>query len=125
MATEALNEALLRRVIEEFYTRVRADPELGPVFNPILEGRWEPHIEKIMSFWMTATRLGSGYKGRDFMPAHLRHDTVRAEQLPQWLNLFGATARELCAPDDAEALIRIAQQMAENMAISLARRPPQ
>lgn len=125
MATGTLNEDLLRRVINEFYARVRVDPELGPIFNSILKDRWEPHIEKIMLFWMTATRIGSGYKGRDFMPAHLRHELIRSEQLPRWLELFRATCRELCSPEDAEALIRIAGQMAENMEISLKRREAQ
>jgi hemoglobin len=122
MEAEKLSEALLRRVIDEFYTRVRADPVLGPVFNTIIGDRWGPHIERIMSFWMMATRLRPGYRGRDFMPAHLRHDAIRAEQLPQWLALFRATCRDLCSPDNAATLILIAEQMAENMAISLTKR---
>lgn len=122
MSAGKLDEALLRRVIDEFYRRVRADAELGPVFNTIIGDRWGPHIEKIMSFWMTATRLGSGYPGRDFMPAHLGHASIRAEHLPQWLKLFRETCRDLCAPDVAAELTRIAGQMAENMAISLRRR---
>lgn len=122
MSTGKLDEALLARVIDEFYRRVRADAQLGPVFNTIIGDRWGPHIEKIMSFWMTATRLGSGYRGRDFMPAHLGHARIRAEQLPQWLKLFRETCQDLCAPEEAAELVRIAEQMAENMAISLRRR---
>ena len=122
MEAGKLSEASLRRVIDEFYRRVRADPELGPVFNAIIGDRWGPHTERIVSFWLMATRLRAGYRGRDFMPAHLRHDAIRAEQLPQWLKLFRATCHDLCCPENAATLIRIAEQMAENMAISLARR---
>jgi hemoglobin len=117
-----LDEELLRRVIDEFYTRVRRDEELGPVFDAIIGDRWGPHIEKIMSFWMTATRVGAGYKGRDFTPAHLKHDAIRAAQLPRWLELFRATCRDLCEPAAADALIRVAEQMADNLQISLTRR---
>ena len=117
-----LNEQQLQRVIDEFYARVRADAELGPIFDSIIGQRWGPHIARIMAFWRTATRLGSGYKGRDFMPAHLRHLSIRAEQLPRWLTLFRATCHDICAPEDAATLIAIAEQMEENMAISLARR---
>ena len=117
-----IDEALLRRLIDEFYARVRRDPELGPVFEAIIADRWPPHIEKILSFWMTATRAGAGYKGRDFTPAHLKHSAIRAEQLPRWLELFRATCRDLCEPQAADVLIRIAQQMADNLEISLSRR---
>ncbi|MFN3890938.1 MAG: group III truncated hemoglobin [Beijerinckiaceae bacterium] len=122
MAQAQLSEELLSRVVDAFYERVRADPELGPVFNSIIGGNWAPHIRKIMSFWLTATRVGAGYPGRDFMPAHLRHNTIRAEQIPKWLTLFRDTCRDLCEPEQAEALIRIAELMAENVAISLRRR---
>lgn len=121
-AAGGLNEELLRRVIDEFYARVRRDEELGPVFESIVGDRWGPHIEKIMSFWTTATRVGVGYKGRDFTPAHIKHATIRAEQLPRWLELFRATCRDLCEPEAADALIRIAEQMADNLRISLSRR---
>ena len=104
-----LDEALLRRVIDEFYARVRRDGELGPVFDEIIGDRWGPHIDRIMSFWMTATRVGSGYKGRDFTPAHVSHQSIRADQLPRWLELFRATCRDLCEPQAADALIRIAR----------------
>ncbi|MBX9761047.1 MAG: group III truncated hemoglobin [Beijerinckiaceae bacterium] len=117
-----IDEALLRALIGEFYARVRRDRELGPVFEAIIADRWPPHIEKILSFWMTATRAGAGYKGRDFTPAHLRHSAIRAAQLPRWLELFRATCADLCEPQAAVALIRIAEQMADNLQISLSRR---
>lgn len=121
-AVNGLDETLLRRVIDEFYARVRRDPQLGPVFENIIGERWAPHIERIMSFWMMATRVRPGYRGRDFTPAHLRHASIKAEQLPRWLELFRATCRDLCEPEAAAVLIRIAEQMADNLEISLNRR---
>jgi hemoglobin len=117
-----LTEPLVRQVIDAFYAKVRQDPILAPVFNGIIKDDWPAHIERIFAFWLTATRLGSGYDGRAFMPAHLKHGAIRAEQLPQWLLLFRETAREHCPPDAADVLIDTAERMADSIRMSLARR---
>ena len=117
-----LTEPLVRQVIDAFYVKVRQDPILGPVFNGIIKDEWPAHIERIMAFWLTATRLGSGYDGRRFMPVHLAHAAIRAEQLPQWLLLFRETARQICPPAAADVLIDIAERMADSIRMSLARR---
>lgn len=119
---EGLNDHLLAEVIAEFYRRVMADAELGPVFKDIIGRRWDSHILRIMSFWRTATRLGNGYPGKAFMPAHLKHHRIQASQLPRWLELFRSACNDLCQPAEAAYLIDIAERMAENLAISLARR---
>jgi hemoglobin len=117
-----LTETLVRQVIDAFYAKVRRDPTLGPVFDGIIKDDWPAHIERIVSFWLTATRLRVGYDGRRFMPAHLAHVSIEAAQLPQWLRLFRETATEICPPDAAAVLIDIAERMADSIRISLMRR---
>lgn len=121
-----LTEPLLRKVILSFYEKVRADAVLGPVFAEAIGDDWDPHIERIMLFWLTATRLSRGYDGRNFMPVHVRNRSIRADQLPRWLALFRETAAERCPPQAAAALIDIAERMAETLDITLGRRdaPP-
>lgn len=120
--SHGLDARVIRAVVDAFYARVRRDRELGPVFDEAIGDDWDAHLDKITSFWLTVTRVGTGYQGRDFMPAHLRHTSVRAEQLPRWLELFRETCAERCEPEGAAALIEIAERMAENLAISLRRR---
>lgn len=117
-----LTEALVRKVITSFYDKVRSDAVLGPVFAEAIGDDWDPHLERIVLFWLTATRLGRGYDGRRFMPAHLGNRSTRADQLPRWLELFRNTAAEQCSPQIASALVDIAERMAETLAIGLARR---
>ena len=117
-----LTEPLVRQVIEAFYAKVRRDAALGPIFDGIIKDDWPAHMDRITAFWLTATRLGSGYEGRGFMPAHLRHGAIRAEQLPRWLLLFRETAQETCPPAAAEVLVDIAERMADSIRIGLARR---
>ena len=117
-----LTEPLLRRVILSFYEKVRRDAVLGPVFAEAIGDDWDPHIERIMLFWLTATRLSRGYDGRNFMPVHLRNRAIRAKQLPRWLELFRETTAEHCSPQVAAVLVDIAERMAETLEISLGRR---
>jgi hemoglobin len=113
---------IVRNVIVAFYAKVRRDPILGPVFETIVGDHWDAHIEKVCSFWFYVTRLDRAYNARDFMPAHIKHPTIRAELLPTWLCLFRQTAKELCTTEIANALIDIAERMAVSIEMSLTRR---
>jgi hemoglobin len=104
---------------------VRCDSVLGPVFEDIIGDHWATHIETVCSFWLYVTRLDRHYNAQNFMPAHLRRPTIRAELLPKWLALFRATACELCAPAQTDVLNDIARRMADTLEISLNKRDAQ
>lgn len=116
-----LTGAVIRRVVEGFYGKVRQDALLGPVFNELVQD-WDAHIEKVSAFWRYATRLDRTYNSRDFMPAHLRHAQIEPSLLPQWLSLFRQTAMDVCTEQGAGVLIDIAERMADSIEMSLARR---
>lgn len=120
-AKAGLTEQIIREVVTVFYDRIRRDPVLGPVFEQAITD-WDAHIERIMLFWLTATRLGRGYVGKNFMPAHLQHRSIRSEHLPRWLKLFEETVSERCSPEGASVLMDIAKRMAETLELALARR---
>jgi len=121
-AETGLTEPLVRSVIASFYEQVRQDPVLGPVFYGVLGDDWTAHLNRINLFWLTVTRLGSGYQAKNFMPAHIRHPSIQPDQLPRWLELFRKTARSMCPPEAADVLIDIAERMAESIKIGLERR---
>lgn len=120
-----LTAQLVRDVVIRFYDEIRRDGVLGPIFEDAIGDHWDEHIERIIQFWLTATRLDRGYNGRNFMPAHLKHRSIHAEHLPRWLGLFRQTAAEQCSPDSASFLIDIAERMAETLEIGLNRRDQQ
>ena len=37
-----LSENAIRHLVDSFYTKVRADPELGPIFERAIAGDWGP-----------------------------------------------------------------------------------
>jgi len=121
-AETGLTEPLVRDVIAVFYEQVRKDSVLGPVFFRVLGDDWTAHLNRINLFWLTVTRLGSGYQAKNFMPAHIRHPSIQPDQLPRWLALFRRTARSMCPSEAADVLIDIAERMAESIKIGLERR---
>lgn len=108
-------------MIYDFYSRIRMDPLLVPIFNDAIGDRWEPHLEKISQFWLTTTRLGGHYEGRGFMPAHLKLSGIGSERMDRWLLLFRQTVDERCSPEVADALFDIAVRMGESILIGLNR----
>lgn len=120
-----LTESLLLTVIQAFYEKLKRDDVLGPVFTQAIGENWTKHIKRITSFWLRATGIRDGYRGRNFIPTHVRHLGIRADQLPRWLKLFSETCRELCSPPAANFLIHVAEKMAENLEISLNKRSSQ
>jgi len=117
-----LTDQLVRDVVIRFYDEIRRDGVLGSIFEDAIGSHWDEHIERIVQFWLTATRLGRGYDGKNFMPAHLKHRSIHAEYLPRWLELFRETVVEQCSPEGASVLIDIAERMAETLEIGLTRR---
>jgi hemoglobin len=117
-----LNEDLVTRLLEAFYVKVRRDPELAPVFEGIIGDGWPAHMKRIEAFWRMAMRISRGYNGPDFMPAHLKHASIKAGQLKRWLALFEQTVDEIVAPDLRARFMHVANAMADNLRISLDRR---
>ena len=64
-------EAALPALLDRFYARVRADAELGPVFNDAV-GDWDHHMATLADFWSSVMLTSGRYKGQP-VPAHLKH----------------------------------------------------
>ncbi|MDE1918109.1 MAG: group III truncated hemoglobin [Sphingomonadales bacterium] len=121
----ALDHAALGVLVQAFYTRVRADDMLGPVFDrAIAPEEWQPHLTRMADFW-SSVMLGSGrYHGQP-MAAHLRHrHDIAPEMFDRWLALWQDTAEALLSPADAEAVIAKARRIAESLGLALFFRLP-
>ena len=116
-AETGIDEAMIARLVEGFYERVRADPLIGPVFNARIED-WAPHLEQMRLFWSSVALMSGAYHGRP-MPKHLPLP-VDARHFDRWLELFEATARELCPPVAADHFIERARRIAESLELGIA-----
>lgn len=117
-------EAALPALLERFYARVRADAELGPVFNDAIED-WDRHLAALADFWSSVMLATGRYKG-DPMQAHVRHgDRIRPELFGRWLALWTQTTDEMMSREVAAALQAKAARIAQSLDLALHFRLPE
>ena len=116
-AETGIDEAMIARLVDGFYDKVRADPLLGPVFNERIAD-WGPHLEQMRLFWSSVALMSGAYHGRP-MPKHLPLP-VDARHFDRWLELFRQAAREFCPPSAADHFIERAERIAESLELGIA-----
>jgi hemoglobin len=114
-----VDDEFIRRLVETFYGRVLAHPDLGPVFDGRLSGRWGEHIERMIAFW-SAVAFRSGAYGGKPVQAHQDVDNIRPELFSAWLELFAATLDDVGASEGAKSwFMAAAKRIARSLMLSL------
>lgn len=116
------DEAEIALLVRRFYTRIRADTVLGPIFNDVIGDNWEPHLLKMIDFWSSVMLTTGRYKGQP-MRAHLKLKQVTPEHFERWLKLFRETADEVCAPETADRFVEKAGRIAESLQLGMFFKP--
>jgi hemoglobin len=102
------------RLVNAFYTRVRADAPLGHVFDGVAKVNWETHLPKLYDFWDTVLFRAGTFRGNP-IAAHMKL-IERADlgwpMFERWLELFRATVDDLFAGENAGHIVRCAEDMA-------------
>lgn len=117
-----IDEALIRRLVEDFYGRVRQDEEIGPIFARIVAD-WPSHLDTMVDFWSAVTKVSSRFSGQP-MRKHLAIPDLDARHFARWLVLFRVSAHQVAAPEVAAIFIDRAERIADSLqqGISFARR---
>lgn len=111
-------ESQLPAVLRAFYARVRADDQLGPIFNGAVHD-WDEHLERIGDFWSSVVLGTRRYKG-DPVAKHLRHaDDIDQAKFERWLALWAETTNAMLPIDQAEALQGKASRIAESLHLAI------
>ena len=119
MKAIGVDEAFIGILVETFYGRVLSHPELGPIFDARLSGRWPEHMEKMKSFW-SAIAFRSGAYGGKPVQAHLGIANMTPELFPKWLDLFAATLDDIAPNKEAKAwFMATAERIAKSLTLSL------
>lgn len=122
-AVNGITEERLEKLVERFYARVRADDELGPIFNDAIDD-WPEHLEKLTAFWSSIMLTSGRYKGQP-VPAHRKHAArITPELFERWLGLWKVTTDEMMPAGAAEALQAKAARIAESLQLALFFRLP-
>lgn len=117
MAQTGIDEAMIEGLVHGFYARVRADAVLGPIFEARIRD-WEPHLAQMCAFWSSVALMTGRYHGTP-MAKHLPLP-VDAAHFDRWLELFEATASEICPPAAAVHFVERARRIASSLELGVA-----
>jgi hemoglobin len=84
------------RLVHTFYSKVRKDPVLAPIFESHIAD-WDGHLARIVDFWSSALRGTARYKGTP-MPKHAALPGLTPALFHRWLALFRETTQALENP---------------------------
>lgn len=122
MKNDIQNREDVYLLVSSFYTRVRANEEIGHFFNEIIED-WPSHLEKLTDFWETNLFLVSKFRGNP-MRAHKEVDqhfsnSIEQKHFGEWLNMWYQTIDELFEGDRANIAKNRARNMAHNLFMNI------
>jgi hemoglobin len=119
-----LVESDLRPLIERFYDRVRADPDLAPVFAEGVSD-WDDHHARLTDFWSSIMFTSGRYKGNP-VALHMRHaDRLSPSLFERWLALWRQTTEEVLPQAASAAMQAKAGRIAESLQLAIRYRRPE
>jgi hemoglobin len=119
MKAMGVDEAFVDRLVETFYGRVLAHPELGPVFDAKLSGRWPEHMATMKRFWSSIAFRSGAYGGKP-VQAHTGVSDLTPGLFPQWLALFSETLDDIAPSAEAKVwFMATAERIARSLTLSL------
>jgi hemoglobin len=119
MEQTGIDDAMIERLVHTFYARVRLDPLIGPIFDARIDD-WDHHLEKLCAFWSAVALMSGRYHGQP-MQKHMPLP-VDGTHFDRWLELFEATATEVCPPAAAAHFIERARRIADSLEMGIATR---
>ena len=117
-----VSEDGIRQLVDAFYTRVRLDPDLAPIFARAIPGDWQPHLNKMYNFWSSVMLTTGRYKGNPVIK-HLIIPGIQPHLFERWLALFDETCHELFEDSVSEDFRSKASRIAESLKLALFYRP--
>lgn len=101
----------IKLLVDQFYTTVREDNLIGPIFQERIQNNWNTHLEKMYRFWQTILLDKHTYFGSPF-PPHISLP-IEAKHFDHWILLFTNTVDSLYVGEKAEEAKWRAQKMAQ------------
>ena len=112
-----ITETMIERLVRGFYAKVRTDAVLAPIFEARIRD-WVPHLKQMFAFWSSVALMTGRYHGTP-MVKHMPLP-VDADHFDRWLDLFEATARQICPPQAAAHFIERARRIAASLELGIA-----
>jgi len=117
VARTGIDTAMIERLVRAFYDRARCDPLIGPIFARHVRD-WDAHLARMCDFWSSVALMSGRYHGQP-MAAHLPLP-IDTPHFNRWLELFAASAQEVCPPAAAAHFIVRAHRIADSLELGIA-----
>ena len=121
----------IKSLVDAFYSSIREDEMLGPIFTDFANVDWVEHLPKLCEFWETVLFAVQGYKG-DPIEAHVElherlnrelHLDLQQHHFDHWVELFTHTVDDLFDGPVAEKAKRSAVRMAAQLLKAIPKQP--
>ena len=109
-----LNRASITTLVGDFYTDIRRESVLQPIFDRAIGPNWEPHLERMVDFWCSVMLASGDFKGNVF-GKHMALQGIEMEHFRRWLGLFETHARRLFEPKVADEFLAVARRIAASL----------
>lgn len=113
----AVSPEQINLIVAAFYTRVRSNSSLGPVFAKHVQD-WPVHEEKIAGFWRNALLYERSYDGNPMMK-HQNAGDVRVLHFPIWLEIFDEVLAEHLPQTLAQQWSALAHRIGRGLSFGL------
>lgn len=112
-----IDGAMIDRLVRSFYARARLDPLLGPVFESKVHD-WEAHFAQMGAFWSSVALMSGQYHGQP-MAKHIPLP-IDTPHFDRWLEIFAATANDVCPAPAAAHFLERAHRIADSLEMGIA-----
>ena len=114
-----IDEAYLSVMVDAFYSRIRSDARLGPIFDAEIGDRWGPHLDRMKRFWASVA-LNAGTNSGKPVAVHQRLAGIVAEDFDRWLALFRETLDDTApTPEAVNYLMIRAERIAQSLRMAM------
>lgn len=119
-----LDDTFIDLMVEDFYTRVRQESRLGPIFEGAIGQNWESHLPKMKAFWGAIIFSDSRFNGSP-VKTHQGLSNVAPDDFEIWLKLFRETLDDIAPTEEAKAFLTTrAERIAESLKMAMFFRAP-
>jgi hemoglobin len=124
------NRSDINILVNSFYSKVRVDELLGPIFNVhISDDKWPEHLDKLTDFWETNLFGVTKFKGNPTQK-HINVDknlnySIEQKHFGRWLQIWFETIDELYEGEYADKAKNSARKMSTGQYLAIWQQRPE
>lgn len=124
------NRSDINILVNSFYSKVRVDELLGPIFNAhISDDKWPEHLDKLTDFWETNLFGVAKFKGNPTQK-HMNVDknlnySIEQKHFGRWLQIWFETIDELYEGEYADKAKNSARKMSTGQYLAIWQQRPE